>query len=295
MVYFGSAPQEVTQLVVDVISNSSILVRWSPPAHTNGLLTYYTIVVFNKLTGYNFSSQVDSSSMDEEEVAISGLSMSCICNDNDHGLSDCMCVIMHSGAFVSYTVQVFASTEAGRGNPATSVIYTRHGGKSVTDFCMGSYVCICMTLYVCVCVCVCTVCVSVLSNQKYIDQRHKLMHTVPAVPTLLSVHRLSGSLATVDWIPLTQDEARGLLTSFKIAYEPVLNSTLNCSNLEFVDSETVIFMRENLFEQGSASITSLEPSREYCIAIRASTSGGDSGFSNSIKLSCKIFSIEVIE
>ena len=76
--YFGSAPQEVTQLVVDVISDSSVLVRWSPPtrARTNGILTYYTVVVFNKLTGYNFSSQVDS--MDEEEVAISGLSMSCI-------------------------------------------------------------------------------------------------------------------------------------------------------------------------------------------------------------------------
>ena len=36
-----------------------------------------------------------------------------------------------SGAFVPYTVQVFASTEAGRSNPVTSVIYTRHGGKSI--------------------------------------------------------------------------------------------------------------------------------------------------------------------
>ena len=42
-----------------------------------------------------------------------------------------MCDKMHTGAFVPYTVQVFASTEAGRGNPATSLIYTRHGGKSV--------------------------------------------------------------------------------------------------------------------------------------------------------------------
>ena len=116
----------------------------------------------------------------------------------------------------------------------------------------------------------------------------KDMHTVPAVPTLLSVHRLSGSSATVNWIPLTHDEARGLLTSLEIAYEPVLDSTLDCSNLEFMDSET-IYVRENLFEQSSANITGLEPNRKYCVAIRVSTSGGDSGFSNSIKLSCKMF------
>ena len=111
---------------------------------------------------------------------------------------------------------------------------------------------------------------------------------VVAVPRLLSVRRISGLSATVDWIPLIQDEARGLLTSLEIAYQPVLNTTLNCSNLEFVDSETVS-VRENLFEQSSANITGLEPNHEYCIAIRVRTSGGDSKFSSSIKLSCKMF------
>ena len=63
-----------------------------------------------------------------------------------------MCDKMHSGAFVPYTVQVFASTEAGRGNPATSLIYTRHGGKSVV---VGVYIyAICVTVFVCVCACV---------------------------------------------------------------------------------------------------------------------------------------------
>ena len=108
------------------------------------------------------------------------------------------------------------------------------------------------------------------------------------VPRLLSVRRISGSLATVDWIPLIQDEEGGLLTFLEIAYQPVLNTTLNCSNLEFVDSEKVS-VRENLFEQSSANITGLEPNREYCIAIQARTSGGESGFSNSIKLLCKKF------
>ena len=48
------------------------------------------------------------------------------------GLSDdCVCVIIHSGAFVPYTIQIFASTQAGRGNPVSSVVYTRHGGNMI--------------------------------------------------------------------------------------------------------------------------------------------------------------------
>ena len=68
-----SAPQEVTQLVVDVVSDSSVIVRWSPPARANGILIDYKVVVFNILTGYNFSSQVNF--LEDREVSISGLSM----------------------------------------------------------------------------------------------------------------------------------------------------------------------------------------------------------------------------
>ena len=113
------------------------------------------------------------------------------------------------------------------------------------------------------------------------------MSLVPATPTLTSVSRLSGSLAVISWIPLTQTEARGLLTLLEIAYEPVMDSTSDCSSYDFMDSETV-HMRENLFEQSTANITGLEPNQEYCIAIKVSTSGGESGFSNAIKLSCKL-------
>ena len=111
-----------------------------------------------------------------------------------------------------------------------------------------------------------------------------LMHTVPAVPTLTSVNRLSGSSARINWIPLTQDEARGLLTSFEIAYETVRDS--DCSNHSASDSE-MAFVRENLFEQHTTSITGLEPNSEYCVAIQVRTSEGESGFTNSIKLPCK--------
>lgn len=103
----------------------------------------------------------------------------------------------------------------------------------------------------------------------------------------MSVSRLSGSLAVINWIPLTQTEARGLLTMLEIAYGPVMDSTSECSSYDFMDGETIHVM-ENLFEQSTANITGLEPNHEYCIAIQVSTSGGESGFSNAIKLPCKL-------
>ena len=114
-------------------------------------------------------------------------------------------------------------------------------------------------------------------------------HTVPAVPVLTSVNRLSGSSARINWIPLTHDEARGLLTSLEIAYGPVVENS-DCMSHSPNDSE-VALVREDLFEQRTANITGLEPNTEYCIAIRVRTSAGESGFSNSIKLLCKISSI----
>jgi hypothetical protein len=75
----------------------------------------------------------------------------------------------------------------------------------------------------------------------------------------------------------------------EIAYEPVMDSTSECSSYDFMDSETVLnYMMENHFEQSTANITGLEPNREYCIAIQVGTSGGESGFSNAIKLPCEL-------
>ena len=107
---------------------------------------------------------------------------------------------------------------------------------------------------------------------------------VPAVPTLTSAIRLSGSSAMISWIPLTPDEARGLLTSLRIAYGPARGS--RCFNYSFKES-SVVFVRENLFQQTMANITGLEPNHEYCIAIQVSTSGGDSEYSNRVNLPCK--------
>ena len=117
-------------MVVDVISNSSIQVQWGPPARTNGILTHYTITVFNQETGFDFSSQINAS--DADVITVNGLSMLSIqTSPLVSFLHPCFTYLMFSGAFVPYTVQVFASTEAGEGSPVTSLIYTRHGGKAL--------------------------------------------------------------------------------------------------------------------------------------------------------------------
>ena len=60
-------------MVVDIISDNSIQVQWGPPARANGILTHYTVTVFNQETGFDFSSQINAS--DAEVITVTGLSM----------------------------------------------------------------------------------------------------------------------------------------------------------------------------------------------------------------------------
>ena len=62
----------MTQVIVDVISDTSIQVQWGPPTQSNGILTHYTVVVFNELTSFNISTQIDVS--DADVLTITGLS-----------------------------------------------------------------------------------------------------------------------------------------------------------------------------------------------------------------------------
>ena len=59
--------------MVDAISDSSIQVQWGPPARANGILTDYTITVFNRETEFDFSTQVNASVA--EVITVGGLSM----------------------------------------------------------------------------------------------------------------------------------------------------------------------------------------------------------------------------
>ena len=97
--------------------------------------------------------------------------------------------------------------------------------------------------------------------------------------------RLSGLTATVHWIPLTPDEAKGILTQLQIAYLPTNNR--ECSQFISNDSD-IMYIKGNLFVQSEVNITDLRPDTEYCIAIEVSTIAGHSGFSEPMKLTCKL-------
>ena len=120
--YYYVVPSEIYDVVINVTSNSSILVQWDPPSHPNGILTYYDVIVFNSFTGFNFSARINAS--DKREIIVTEL-----------GKIIFLCVqcLIHSllaEPFVGYTVQVFASTEAGRSKAGTELlVFTEHGGN----------------------------------------------------------------------------------------------------------------------------------------------------------------------
>ena len=60
-----------TGLVVDVLSNSSILIRWDPPAMANGVLRNYTIRVYNVFN--NFTKVMNILSTDVRSVSVGDL------------------------------------------------------------------------------------------------------------------------------------------------------------------------------------------------------------------------------
>ena len=53
---------------------------------------------------------------------------------------------------------------------------------------------------------------------------------VPNIPSISNVIRINDNSAKVFWVPLTPDEARGVLTDLQIAYQPSPNGT--CTYLD---------------------------------------------------------------
>jgi hypothetical protein len=107
---------------------------------------------------------------------------------------------------------------------------------------------------------------------------------VPIIPNIVNVVRISDSVAKVFWDPLTPDEARGVLTSLYLAYEPAVNGL--CSDID-EDHMQVMTLVENIDTQSEADIDGLDGSLEYCVAIQVSTRAGGSGYSDTLKTPCK--------
>lgn len=110
---------------------------------------------------------------------------------------------------------------------------------------------------------------------------------MPAIPKLTSVERLSGQTARVVWVPLTPDEARGILTLLEIVYHQKKSRKTGCSSFNPADSRSS-HIKENLFEQTTANVNGLIANTQYCVFIQVSTIGGESGFSKPLELPCKL-------
>lgn len=68
---YTTAPSKVNNLVIEVLSNTSIYILWDPPTRPNGILIYYNITVFNEMSGFNFSTEIPA--FEEHEVIVTGL------------------------------------------------------------------------------------------------------------------------------------------------------------------------------------------------------------------------------
>lgn len=108
---------------------------------------------------------------------------------------------------------------------------------------------------------------------------------MPNIPTITDVVRLSDGAAKVFWVPLTPDEARGVLTQLQIAYQPASDGL--CSEIN-EDDMLVMRIEENIYTQSQADIFGLDGSLEYCMAIQVSTRAGESGFTSTLKAPCKL-------
>lgn len=111
---------------------------------------------------------------------------------------------------------------------------------------------------------------------------------------MLSVLRISGQRATIKWEPITPDKAKGALVLFQIATQPSreekclpFHSNINHTTLHnYSLSEDNIMLINHTKKQSAVNITGLVPTEEYCVAMQVINGAGESGFSESLKLSC---------
>lgn len=111
---------------------------------------------------------------------------------------------------------------------------------------------------------------------------------VPNIPTISNVIRISDTSIKVFWVPLTPDEARGVLTELQIAYQPNLNNT--CISID-EENMQLMTIEENIDTQSVAVINGLVKNEEYCVGIQVSTTAGESGYSNTLKAHCKPYHV----
>ena len=96
---------------------------------------------------------------------------------------------------------------------------------------------------------------------------------------------MSGTNSLIAWQPLTPDDAHGYLTQIDVAYvEAPMDS--DCSDTNPSEEGMVIVVTTNL-NTSQFVFDSLQPDKEYCVSVQASTAVGPSGYSAPIKITCE--------
>jgi len=93
-----------------------------------------------------------------------------------------------------------------------------------------------------------------------------------AGPNITSAVRTSTTTANVAWTPLSPAVARGEVTSYTVRYRPMYSQNESCSTSN-ANSWTVGGSKANT--NANISITDLDPSTGYCVAVAATTMAGN--------------------
>ena len=95
------------------------------------------------------------------------------------------------------------------------------------------------------------------------------------------MRRTTATTATLTWSQLSLVQSRGFLTAYKVTYK----NTQRSSCLQ-VDPETSTTLSVDQ-DETQLVISDLDPRLEYCVGIAATTVGGTSDYSATVKVPCK--------
>ena len=108
------------------------------------------------------------------------------------------------------------------------------------------------------------------------------LSSVPNVPNITALARLSGKRGVLTWQPYTLDTSKGFLTNIEVYYQSVPVTSTGCPSL-LDRSAKIIRVGAN---ESRYVFTDLLAEEEYCVAVRAGTAIGNMT-SVVLRLPCK--------
>ena len=93
------------------------------------------------------------------------------------------------------------------------------------------------------------------------------------MPNITALARVTGTDGVLTWQPYTLDTSKGFLTKVEVAYQKAAPNIKVCPSIE---GAKVIIVGVN---QSTYRFSDLVAEEEYCVAVRAWTAAGSSGYS----------------